>query len=115
MIDFTPPGRPDFAGVLTAVVRVTTVDADEIVAKGRKARTVRPRHLLCLLLRRHTDLTLQEIGERLDGRDHGTVIHGLRAAEALLASDTEFRAWHRLASAVIATGTLPIPPMPVPA
>jgi hypothetical protein len=35
-------------------------------------------------LHRYTELSLKEIGKRTGGRDHTTVIHGLRAAKDML-------------------------------
>lgn len=44
------------------------------------------------LARRLTPLSLPEIGRRFGGRDHTTVLHGVRAVETRLAADDRLAA-----------------------
>ena len=41
--------------------------------------------------RKLTTHTLQEIGKRFGGRDHGTVIHAMRTVETLLEQDEKVK------------------------
>ena len=53
------------------------VSVDDLTGPDRKQPIVRYRQELMLLLRQNTDLSLTQIGARLGGRDHTTVLHGL--------------------------------------
>jgi hypothetical protein len=54
----------------------------EIVSARRSREVVRARHHLMWLLRKETHWSLPHIGRFLGGRDHTTVMHGIRAHEA---------------------------------
>lgn len=51
---------------------ITTVD---LVKRSRKKEVVRPRQMTMFLLREETKASFPEIGQKLGGRDHSTVIH----------------------------------------
>jgi chromosomal replication initiator protein len=82
----------------TRAATVSAPQIQEIVARfyGRKvsdfaAKTWRkstslPRQVAIHLCRKHTDLSLGEIGAHFGGRDHTTVLYALRRVEELLAS-----------------------------
>jgi chromosomal replication initiator protein len=54
----------------------------------RRARPVaRPRQVAMYLAKALTQHSLPEIGRKFGGRDHTTIIHGVRRIEALMASD----------------------------
>ena len=44
------------------------------------------------LLREETDISLEEIGRAMGGRDHTTVLHGVKKIEAALDEDVQLRA-----------------------
>ena len=50
-----------------------------------------PRQVAMYLLREETGASLQEIGVELGGRDHTTVLHGIRQVERALGADAGFR------------------------
>lgn len=59
----------------------------------RRARPVaRPRQLAMYLCKQLTTHSLPEIGRKFGGRDHTTIIHGVRKIEELLATDATLRA-----------------------
>lgn len=59
----------------------------------RRARPVaRPRQLAMYLCKQLTTHSLPEIGRKFGGRDHTTIIHGVRKIEELLAGDPTLRA-----------------------
>ncbi|MBL8711885.1 MAG: chromosomal replication initiator protein DnaA [Alphaproteobacteria bacterium] len=59
----------------------------------RRARPVaRPRQLAMYLCKQLTTHSLPEIGRKFGGRDHTTIIHGVRKIEELLADDAMLRA-----------------------
>jgi hypothetical protein len=49
--------------------------------KSRKRKHVCVRYYLMTYLKRKTHLSLSDIGEMIGGKDHATVIHGVRAYE----------------------------------
>lgn len=54
----------------------------------RRARTVaRPRQVAMYLAKVLTEHSLPDIGRKFGGRDHTTIIHGIRRIEALMTSD----------------------------
>jgi chromosomal replication initiator protein len=54
----------------------------------RRARNVaRPRQIAMYLAKTMTEHSLPEIGRKFGGRDHTTIIHGVRKVEELMASD----------------------------
>lgn len=57
---------------------------DILVNDKRTERTVAARYAICYLLRQNFSLSLKEIGERLNGRAHTTVLHALRRVEDCL-------------------------------
>jgi chromosomal replication initiation ATPase DnaA len=54
------------------------VTPSEIKSARRSTSVVRARHEACYRLSKETSLTLGQIGISLGGRDHTTVIHGMR-------------------------------------
>jgi chromosomal replication initiator protein len=58
----------------------------------RRARPVaRPRQMAMYLCKQLTTHSLPEIGRKFGGRDHTTIIHGVRKIEELMASDPALR------------------------
>ena len=51
-----------------------------------------PRQIAMYLMREETGASLAEIGARIGGRDHTTVIHGIEKIEARLLEDPALRA-----------------------
>lgn len=57
----------------------------DLMSIRRPVKVVRARHEAMYRMRHETNLTLPQIGQRLGGRDHTTVLHGVRKHEAGLA------------------------------
>ncbi|MCW5891575.1 MAG: chromosomal replication initiator protein DnaA [bacterium] len=85
------PQGPTIAGIVGEVCRHFDVSEQELVSAGRTRRVVVPRQVAMWLCRQHTQAALTEIGQRLGGRDHATVLHALAKIEQRLASDAELR------------------------
>lgn len=68
------------------------LSAREITGACRQVEHVRARFAIMWVARRATGLSTVTIGRRLGDRDHTTVINGLRSADRLRASHSEFRA-----------------------
>ncbi len=56
----------------------------------KRVRTIaRPRQVAMYLSKRLTSRSLPEIGRRFGGRDHTTIMHGIRKVEELMATDSQ--------------------------
>ncbi len=67
---------PEF--ILDYVSKVYQIDKKLIVSKNRSSRVVEARNLSVALIRKHTDLSLVQIGLFLGGRSHSTVLSCLK-------------------------------------
>jgi chromosomal replication initiator protein len=81
-------GSDDIVG---AVATYFGVPADALLSKRRDKEVVGPRQVAMYLLREGTGLSLSEIGQRLGGRDHSTVLHGHEKVAAQLPHDPALR------------------------
>ena len=73
--------------ILKAVPAYFGLAPGALASKTRARPIAEARHVAMYLLREDAQLALKEIGHLLGGRDHSTVIHGLRKVAAALASD----------------------------
>lgn len=67
------------------------VDWLDITSARRSASIVRPRQVVLWAARRHTTLSLPQIGRRCGGRDHTTVLHACRKIAELREEDADIR------------------------
>lgn len=61
--------------ILKAVADFYNISLSDLVKRSRKKEIVKPRQISMFLLREETKLSFPEIGQKLGGRDHSTVIH----------------------------------------
>jgi len=78
--------------VLDACAAATGVTVSRMVTKRRSHSLVEARQLAMFLLRELTDLSLPEVGALLGGRDHSTVVYGIRCVRTRMAADPIFSA-----------------------
>ena len=71
--DFVKSISPDF--ILDYVSKVFQVDKDLMSSKNRTSRVNESRRLFASLARKHTELSLNQIGLYLGGRSHSTVLN----------------------------------------
>lgn len=74
--------------IYKAVKQATGV---EFRTRRRYRSVVDARHLFFYLCRKYTVMSLAEIGREVGGRDHSTVINGIRVAKNLIEVDEDFR------------------------
>lgn len=68
------------------------VEERRLVAAGRRREIVIPRHATYFVLRqRFPEMSLPQLGRFMGGRDHSTILHGVRAIEERMARDPELR------------------------
>ncbi len=77
---------PEF--LLELVTEHFSVTIDDIASRKRNAAIVVPRQLFMFLCREYLDLPYQGIGKYVGGRDHATVIHGIKKLEKEMEEDT---------------------------
>jgi len=61
--------------ILKTVADFYNVQTNDLLKRSRKKEVVRPRQIAMYLLREETRASFPEIGNKLGGRDHSTVIH----------------------------------------
>lgn len=61
----------------------------DMVGPKRHRNIARPRQVAMFLAKQLTPRSLPEIGRRFGGRDHTTIMHGVRKIEELVASDSQ--------------------------
>ena len=71
----TPYRKTSPQVILKAVADFYNISAADLIKRSRKKEVVRPRQVAMFLLRDETKLSFPEIGQKLGGRDHSTVIH----------------------------------------
>ena len=86
--DSLPP-RVTFQQVIHTVGEFYDIHRIHMTARRRVARFVRARHVVMYLTRELTEMSMPQIGFRLGGRDHTTVLHGVRKISAAIAAGTE--------------------------
>lgn len=67
------------------------IDPAEIVGKRRPANIAIARQIAMFISRKLTTHSLQEIGRRFGGRDHGTVMHAIKVVSDAIESDENMR------------------------
>jgi chromosomal replication initiator protein len=78
--------------VVEAVARHYEVQEKDLKGRQRTRDIVVPRQVAMYLLREETDISLEEIGRAIGGRDHTTVMHGIKKIEAMVDNDVQLRA-----------------------
>lgn len=78
---------PDFGHIIDFVCKSYSLSEDELKSKSRKRQIVLARNTAFYLARKHTELSLKAIGERL-GRRHSTVLKGITKLEREISMQT---------------------------
>ncbi len=84
-----PVASPD--RILNVVCHHFDVKLTELTSARRPQALSFTRQVAMYLLRERTELSLSEIGELLGGRDHTTILHGIRKIEGALDNDARLR------------------------
>jgi hypothetical protein len=86
-----PRKRPSVKDLLIYVSAKRDVDILDMMSARRTAHVARARQIVMYLAKRFTLLSLPAIGRHLAGKDHTTILHGVRKIE-LLRADPKFDA-----------------------
>lgn len=85
----------DSAEIISGVCKYFSISREDVLGKGRRKETMRPRQIAIYLLREQTNKSLPEIGKIMGGKDHTTILHSQRKifdelkTDAALKSDIE--------------------------
>ncbi len=79
--------KPSVEDVLSATASVFGVTPNELVARDRRPDVARARKVAIYLARELTGKSLPEIGRRLGGRDHSTILSAVRSLSGELERD----------------------------
>jgi chromosomal replication initiator protein len=60
----------------------------DLIGPKRARNVARPRQIAMYLAKQMTSRSLPEIGRRFGGRDHTTIMHGVRKIDELMVEDT---------------------------
>ena len=61
----------------------------DLLSERRTRSVARPRQIAMYLCKQHTTRSYPDIGRRFGGRDHTTVLHGVRKIDELMAQDEQ--------------------------
>jgi chromosomal replication initiation ATPase DnaA len=69
------------------------IDKQDLISKKRHLRLVDARNMISDMLYHDSflNLTLQDVGIILGGRDHTTIIHGLRTIDNMIFTEPEYK------------------------
>ncbi len=73
--------------VIDVVARFFNLSADKLLSADRSKNVSMPRQLAMYILREDVKASLPQIGEFVGGRDHTTVMHGIKKIEADIKND----------------------------
>jgi chromosomal replication initiator protein len=78
--------------ILEETAKYFTLSTSDLISKSRSRPLTQARHIAMYLTRECTGLSLVKIGEIFGGRDHTTVLHGIKKVEdEMRARDATFR------------------------
>ncbi len=91
---YCPPSLDMRNPIVKRAARIIGCTMPQLKGPSRDGRLVRARWAVMYAMRQRGK-SLPQIGRDLGGRDHTTVIHGLKRAEELLTTDEDFAAFCR--------------------
>ena len=76
--------------IIDECAKYYTLDVEDIKGNSRSKNILLARQVSMFLMRRLTDITLQEIGEVFGGKDHATVLNSIKKMEDKVNSSRDF-------------------------
>lgn len=77
--------------VVQIVAKSFNIKTEQIMGRNRSREIALPRHVAMYLLREDANISLPQIGEKMGGRDHTTVMHACEKVADLIERDDLFR------------------------
>lgn len=72
--------------IIDVVSQYYKVPVEQIMGRKRSSSIVLPRHICIFLIRKYSDLSLKEIAEKMNRKDHSTIIHSVNKIEKMIVS-----------------------------
>lgn len=72
--------------IIDVVSQYYKVPVEQIMGRKRSSSIVLPRHICIFLIRKYSDLSLKEIAEKMNRKDHSTIIHSVNKIERMIVS-----------------------------
>lgn len=72
------------AAIWHVIAETMNIDLSIVAHNSRAAVFVMPRHIFFYLARKHTQASLREIGQYAGGRDHASVLNGIKRIQDLM-------------------------------
>jgi chromosomal replication initiator protein len=85
-----PEAQVSVDDVLQSVCVYFDLKRDDLIGPNRQRKVAAPRHMAMYLVRKLIGLSYPEIGQQF-GRDHTSVMHGVRKIESSIESDSKLR------------------------
>jgi len=77
--------------ILSVVANYFNVTSDEILSAKRTQEIAYARHIAMYLMREFTNMSLPKIGKELGGRNHATILNGIKNIKASIEKDEDTR------------------------
>lgn len=77
--------------IIREVHKYFRIPIEELLGRKRTKELVMPRQITMYLLRHECNLSFPEIGRKMGGKDHSTVMHGDEKIERMLATDSRLK------------------------
>lgn len=87
--------------ILDAVAVASKIGVGHLTGERRSRRYARPRQAAYLLAKELTGFSLPNIGRAIGGRDHTTIMDGIKKAERLRQTNGEFRVIYNRARQIL--------------
>lgn len=81
--------------VIEVVTEHFNISLDQMISKNRSNEIARPRQIAMYLCKNMTDIPLDSIGQLLGGRDHSTIIHGIKKIADEYESNEKYTQFNR--------------------
>lgn len=89
--EIQPASEPTCQNIKRAVCNYYNISLKAIECHRREFPLVRHRQVCMYLCYKHTDKSFPFIGRLLGGRDHTTILHGVRRIKKLMEEDSELK------------------------
>ncbi|XAI96573.1 putative chromosomal replication initiator protein DnaA [Microcystis phage Mae-JY35] len=76
--------------IMARICKVMGIHPQEILSERRHRQIVKARHAIMYWATRQTRFSMPQIGQRLGGRDHTTILHGVAAHRKRRAADGRY-------------------------
>ena len=82
-----PADSPEFDAIKQAAAEYFKLSLEQLTGAGKARQVAHARQIAMYLAKQMTSRSLPEIGRRFGGRDHTTIMHGVKKIEELRSAD----------------------------